>query len=326
VRLSILDVASTGDSSTTTPAEVLRASLEVAQHAEEWGFVRYWFSEHHNMPSIVSSSPAVLAGYIAANTRSMRVGSGGVMLPNHAPLVIAEQFGTLETLYPGRIDLGVGRAPGTDMEALRALRRDPGAAERFPQDVVELQALLGPVQPGQRIQAVPGANTRVPIYILGSSLFGAQLAAILGLPYAFASHFAPNELTNAVSTYRREFKPSEQLDTPYVIAGMNVFAADTEEAAEEFFTRSLDALARNLGQRVTPPPPGDGAAPHPLVVAQARQMLTYAAVGTETMVRDQVLAFVDLAQADEVMAVTNSPDVTARLRSYELLARAINHP
>lgn len=210
VRLSVLDLATAGGS--VSPRDALLGSAELAKRAEQWGYGRYWFSEHHNMPSIVSSTPAVLAGYIAANTERIRVGSGGVMLPNHSPLIIAEQYGTLETLYPGRIDLGLGRAPGTDFETVRAMRRSPEASDRFPQDVVELQGLLGPKQPGQTVRAIPGEGTNVPLYILGSSLFGARLAAQLGLPYAFASHFAPAELLNASALYHEEFRPSEQLE------------------------------------------------------------------------------------------------------------------
>src|SRR5205807_1220006 len=221
--LSILDLAFVPEGG--TPADALRNTLDLAQHAERWGYRRFWLAEHHNMIGIASAATAVVIGYVAAGTRTIRVGAGGIMLPNHSPLVIAEQFGTLAELYPGRIDLGLGRAPGTDQRTWRALRRDPETAERFPQDVLELQALLGPVQPGQRIQAVPGAGTNVPLWILGSSLFGAQLAAALGLPYAFASHFAPEALLPALRTYRENFRPSEQLPRPYAMVGCNVIAA-----------------------------------------------------------------------------------------------------
>src|SRR4051794_33782650 len=207
---SVLDLAPVPLGS--TPRDALRNSLDLAQHAERWGYRRYWVAEHHNMVGIASAATAVVIGYIAGGTRTMRVGAGGIMLPNHAPMIIAEQFGTLASLYPGRIDLGLGRAPGTDQRTLLALRRDPGSSDRFPQDVLELQALLGPVQPGQFLQAVPGAGTNVPLWILGSSLFGAQLAAMLGLPYAFASHFAPDALMQALQVYRENFKPSEQAD------------------------------------------------------------------------------------------------------------------
>src|ERR1700720_978897 len=209
---SVLDLAPVVRAA--TPADALRNSLDLAQHVERWGYRRYWVAEHHNMVGIASAATAVVIGHIAGGTRTIRVGAGGIMLPNHAPIVIAEQFGTLESLYPGRIDLGLGRAPGTDQRTLRALRRDPDSADTFPQDVLELQALLGPLQPGQVVQAVPGTGLEVPIWILGSSLFGARLAAMLGLPYAFASHFAPDALMQALQVYRAEFRPSRQLDRP----------------------------------------------------------------------------------------------------------------
>ena len=233
VPFSVLDLAPVVEGG--TPSDAFRNTLDLAQHAERWGYNRYWLAEHHNMPGIASAATSVVIGHVACGTRTIRVGSGGIMLPNHSPLVIAEQFGTLESLYPGRIDLGVGRAPGTDMLTARALRRDVAeSAERFPQDVLELQALLGPVQPGQRVRAVPGAGTNVPIWILGSSLFGAQLAAALGLPYAFASHFAPEAMMQALEVYRSRFQPSEQLDRPYAMLGVNVFAAETDAAAKTF--------------------------------------------------------------------------------------------
>ncbi len=322
IRLSVLDLATTGDG--VSPRDALLASAVVAKHAEKHGYLRYWFSEHHNMPRIVSSTPGILAGYIAANTDRIRVGSGGVMLPNWSPLAIAEQYGTLETLYPGRIDIGLGRAPGTDMDAVRALRRDPAASERFPQDVVELQKLLGPVEPGQKVQAVPGSNTNIPLYILGSSLFGARLAALLGLPYAFASHFAPAQLTNAISLYRREFTPSEQLQEPYAIASMNVFAAETTDAAEAIYMKSLLAVAKSLHSRM-----GSGEAESDAALLEspagqhARHMMTYAAVGNREQIREQVSEFVEWAEIDEVMVAMNTPNLEARLKSYEILADAV---
>src|SRR3954466_7333166 len=227
---SILDLAPIPQGA--TPAEALRRTLDLAQHAEQWGFHRYWLAEHHNMVGIASAATAVVIGYVAGGTRTIRVGAGGIMLPNHAPLIIAEQFGTLECLYPGRIDLGLGRAPGTDQRTLRALRRDPTSADTFPDDVLELQHYFQPTEAGQRVQAVPGAGLEVPLWILGSSLFGAQLAAMLGLPYAFASHFAPDALMQALDVYRSTFKPSTQLEKPYAMAGVNVFAADTDKEAE----------------------------------------------------------------------------------------------
>ncbi|MBF6618984.1 MAG: LLM class flavin-dependent oxidoreductase [Patulibacter sp.] len=323
VRLSVLDLATAGGG--VSPRDALLGSAELAKRAENWGYGRYWFSEHHNMPSIVSSTPAVLAGYIAANTERIRVGAGGVMLPNHSPLIIAEQYGTLETLYPGRVDLGLGRAPGTDFETVRAMRRAPEASDRFPQDVVELQRLLGPKQPGQTVRAIPGEGTEVPLYILGSSLFGARLAAQLGLPYAFASHFAPDELLNASHVYHDEFQPSEQLEAPYMIASMNVFAADTEDQAKVLHATALEKMARALSNR-----PVDGsdrieteAILRSPVGRHAMRMLHFSAVGNGDQVGEQVTAFAEHAGADEVMVAMNVADLPARMRSYELLASAL---
>jgi luciferase family oxidoreductase group 1 len=234
VKLSILDLAHVPLGSDVSQA--LGHVLDLARHVDALGYERIWYAEHHNMPGIASAATSVLIGQVAAATRRIRVGAGGIMLPNHAPLVIAEQFGTLEALFPGRIDLGLGRAPGTDGLTWRALRREPGASDRFPDDVLELQALLGPVQPGQRIRAVPGADSNVPLWILGSSLFGAQLAAKFGLPYAFASHFAPAALHDALALYRERFQPSAQLAQPYAMAGVNVICADTDEEARHLFT------------------------------------------------------------------------------------------
>ncbi|NEE01590.1 LLM class flavin-dependent oxidoreductase [Phytoactinopolyspora halotolerans] len=323
--LSILDLATVSDSS--TPRDTLQASVVTAQRAEELGYLRYWFAEHHNMPSILSSAPSVLIAHIAAHTQRIRVGSGGVMLPNHSPLVIAEQFGTLETLYPGRIDLGVGRAPGGDQETFRALRRDPAAAEYFPQDVVELQALLGPKQPDRRVQAIPGADTNVPIYILGSSLFGAKLAAQLGLPYAFASHFAPAALDEALRAYRDEFQPSEQLSRPYAIAAMNVFAADSRQAAEALFVENLTRMARGLVNRggASSISISDETLLASPVGQQVQQMLRHSAVGDAAAVKEVVQAFADHTQADEIIVASNIVDTGSRLRSFEILADAM-HP
>src|SRR5580704_939337 len=262
-----------------TPADALRNSLDLAQHVERWGYQRYWVAEHHNMIGIASAATAVVIGYIAGGTRTIRVGSGGVMLPNHAPLVIAEQFGTLESLYPGRIDLGLGRAPGTDQRTLRALRRDASAADNFPQDVVEVQAFLAPAQPGQPIRAVPGAGTNVPVWILGSSLFGAQLAAMLGLPYAFASHFSPEALLDALEVYRARFERSDQLDRPYVMVGAVVVAADTDEEASRLFTSPLQQATNMMrGVRGQLPPPIDDIEIFwsPIEKAQTARRLTYA--------------------------------------------------
>jgi len=239
-----------------TPREALRKSLDLAQHAEAFGYKRYWVAEHHNMTAIASAATSVVIGYLAGGTSTMRIGSGGIMLPNHSPLVIAEQFGTLESLYPGRIDLGLGRAPGTDHRTLRALRRDVSRSDDFPEDVLELMLLLADPKPGQPVRAVPGAGTNVPIWILGSSTFGAELAAALGLPYAFASHFAPDALFPALEIYREKFKPSKQLDHPHAMLGVNVVAADTDEEARRLFTtvqQSFTNLVRGAGGKLQPP-------------------------------------------------------------------------
>jgi luciferase family oxidoreductase group 1 len=322
MRLSGLDLATITEGQ--EPRQVFQASVDAARAAEELRYARYWFAEHHNMPSILSSATSVLIGHVAAHTSSIRVGSGGIMLPNHSPLVIAEQFGTLETLHPGRIDLGVGRAPGGDRETFLALRRDPAAAEYFPQDVAELRDLLGPAQPGQRVQAIPGTGTNVPIYILGSSLFGAKLAATLGLPYAFASHFAPAALDDALAAYRQNFRPSEQLGAPYVIAAMNVYAAETRDAAEALVTSSLVRMARGLISRSGSPAPdvSDYALLASPVGQQVRSMLQHTAAGNADDVRAGVQDFADHTGADEIMVVTNTPDVESRIRSYQILAAA----
>lgn len=322
LRLSVLDLATVVPGS--DPAGALRASVDLARLAERSGFTRHWFAEHHNMESVFSSSPAVLAGYLAANTERIRVGAGGVMLPNHAPLLIAEQFGTLATIYPDRIDLGLGRAPGTTPETVLALRRDPSAAERFPADVRELQGYLADPRPGQRVLAVPGQGTHVPLYILGSSLFGAQLAAAYGLPYGFASHFAPAELERATALYRDRFQPSDQLGAPYVIAGVNVFCADTDAVAEELFRAGVDALARRLATRALPEAAelDDEALMASPFGRQARIMLTCSAVGAPDRVREYLLGFAAHAHADELIVAMNLADPAPRLRSYELLAEA----
>jgi len=323
LSLSILDLAPIKDGSTTSDA--LHQSFELAQHAEKLGYTRFWVAEHHNMIGVASSATSVLVGYLAGGTSTIRVGSGGIMLPNHSPLVIAEQFGTLETLYPGRIDLGVGRAPGSDGYAARALRRDSRSSDQFPQDVQELQILLGPRQPHQVVIAVPGIDTNVPVYILGSSMFGAQLAALLGLPYAFASHFAPDSLTDAVAYYRQNFQPSAQLNSPYVIAGMNVLAADTDERAQHLFTSTLQRFAelRKPGGGVLKPPVEDlDSVLSASDKETALRMLRYSAVGSRETVKDGVERFASHAQADEVIVVTNTFDHEDRLRSYDLLAGA----
>jgi luciferase family oxidoreductase group 1 len=319
--ISILDLAFVPEGA--TPADALRNTLDLAQHAESWGYRRFWLAEHHNMPGIASAATSVVIGHVAGGTRTIRVGAGGIMLPNHAPMVIAEQFGTLESLYPGRIDLGLGRAPGTDQRTLRALRRDPAAADSFPQDVLELQAFFGPLQPGQTVQAVPGTGLNVPIWILGSSLFGAQLAAVLGLPYAFASHFAPQALTPALHAYRDKFQPSAQQDRPYAMVGVNVIAAETDAEARRLFT-SVQQQFANLfrGTRGQLRPPIDDIETYwsPTEKAQASNMLACSFVGSPETVRRGLERFLEQTGADELIVAAAIYDHAARLRSYELLA------
>lgn len=297
--------------------------MNLAQHAEKWGYKRVWYAEHHNMKSIASSATSVLIGHIAAHTSEIRLGAGGVMLPNHSPLVIAEQFGTLATLYPGRIDLGLGRAPGTDQTTLRALRRDATSADRFPQDVLELQAYLAGESRIPGVAAVPGAGTKVPLYILGSSLFGARLAAALGLPYAFASHFAPDALEAAVAVYRKEFQPSEQLEHPHVIAGVNVIAADSPAEAMRLFDaaqrhRVVRLVGKHSGRRFT----AEEAELllHSTAGQQVRQMARYSAVGTPDEVRQYLDEFAEHAHADELIVLSAAVDRDAWLRSLEIVA------
>jgi luciferase family oxidoreductase group 1 len=318
---SVLDLALVPQGA--APADALRNTLDLAQHAESWGYRRYWLAEHHNMVGIASAATAVVIGYVAGGTRTIRVGAGGIMLPNHAPMIIAEQFGTLESLYPGRIDLGVGRAPGTDQRTLRALRRDPSSADTFPQDVLELQALLGPLQPGQAVQAVPGTDLNVPIWILGSSLFGAQLAAMLGLPYAFASHFAPNALMQALDVYRSTFKPSGQLDRPYAMVGANVIAADTDAEAQRLFTspqQQFTNLFRGTRGKLQPPIDDIESYWSPAEKAQASNMLACSFVGSADTVREGLEGFIEQTGADEIMVASAIYDHAARLRSYEILS------
>lgn len=310
-----------------TPREALGKSLELAQRAEEFGYTRYWVAEHHNMTGIASAATSVVIGYLAGGTSKIRVGSGGIMLPNHSPLVIAEQFGTLESLYPGRIDLGVGRAPGTDHRALRALRREPGRSDTFPEDVLELQAFLAPVKSGQAVRAVPGASTEVPIWILGSSTYGAEFAAALGLPYAFASHFAPDALLSALDIYRTKFKPSKQLDHPYAMAGVNVVAADTDEEARRLFTtvqQSFTNLVRGAPGKLQAPIDNIDDYWTPMEKHQAAHMLQYAIVGSAETVRKGLEDFIALTKADELMIVTSVYEHSARIRSYEIVAGLLN--
>jgi len=317
--LSILDLAPVRHGQ--RPRDSFDASVALAQLAERSGYRRVWYAEHHNMPTIASSATSVLIAHVAAATSTIRLGAGGIMLPNHSPLVIAEQFGTLATLHPGRIDLGLGRAPGSDRNTMYALRRDAATADRFPQDVLELQAFLGDESRVPGVHAYPGRGTRVPLYVLGSSLFGAQLAAALGLPYAFASHFAPAALHEAVALYRREFQPSEQLAEPYVIAGVNVLAAETEAAAQEQFRRAKRARVRAFTRadvRLS-----DEQADAVLASAEGQgilEMVRYSAVGRPDDVRDYLERFAKQADADELIITLPAPDVEDRLRGAELVA------
>ncbi|MEV4837700.1 LLM class flavin-dependent oxidoreductase [Nonomuraea sp. NPDC049486] len=317
--LSILDLAYIGKGETA--ADSFAASVELARRAEQWGYRRIWYAEHHNMPSIASSATSVLIAHVAARTSTIRLGAGGVMLPNHSPLTIAEQYGTLATLHPGRIDLGLGRAPGSDQKTMRALRRTPSSADSFPQDVLELQGYLTGDSRIPGVDATPGKGTDVPLYILGSSLFGAQLAAMLGLPYAFASHFAPAALEEAVALYRREFKPSAQLAEPYVIAGVNVITADTKEKAEEqFLAAKRNRVSLLLGrEREFTAEEADMILESP-AGQQILQMTKYSAVGTPGEVKEYLGRFAEHVGADELITVSAAPDREAWLRSFELLA------
>ena len=305
-----------------TAREALQESATLAQHVEALGYTRFWVAEHHNMEGIASAATAVVVGHIAAHTSTIRVGAGGVMLPNHSPLVIAEQFGTLAALFPGRIDLGLGRAPGTDRATLRALRRDAMAAESFPDDVLELQAFLAPAQPGQVIRAVPGAGSQVPLWILGSSLSGAQLAALLGLPYAFASHFAPDALEQAMALYRERFQPSQQLGKSHAMAGANVVVADTDAEARRLFTSvqmRFVGMVRN--ERGLLQPPIDDIDSYWTATEQvhASRMLTCSFVGSPATVESQLRDFVARTGIDELLVASAIYDQRARLRSFELL-------
>ena len=320
-ELSILELVRVTEA--TDAKGALDNARDVAAHAENWGYRRLWVAEHHNMQGIASAATAVVIAHIAAGSKHIRVGSGGIMLPNHAPYVIAEQFGTLARLFPGRVDLGLGRAPGTDQLTLRALRRTNEAAENFPQDVLELQAFLAPAVDGQRIQAVPAAGTEVPLYILGSSHFGAMLAAELGLPYAFASHFAPDHLITALEIYRSRFKPSEQLDRPYAIVGVNVVAAETDEKARRLATTQQMSFTNIFrGARGLSQPPIDDIETYwsPAEKLQVRRMLARSIVGGPATVKAGIAALVAETGADELMIVSDVYDHKTRLRSFELIA------
>jgi luciferase family oxidoreductase group 1 len=323
VPRSVLDLAPIPEGSDA--AEALRRSLDLAQHAERWGYQRFWLAEHHSMPGIASAATAVVIAHVAGGTSSIRVGAGGIMLPNHAPLVIAEQFGTLASLFPGRIDLGLGRAPGSDQLTIRALRRYHSAADSFPNDVAELMYYFRPVEPGQAVQAVPGAGLEVPIWILGSSLYGAQLAAAMGLPFAFASHFAPAMMTEAIQLYRTGFRPSDQLKRSYLMLGVNVVAAETDEEARFLFTSLQQAFINlRLGRPGRLPPPVSGFGDRLDVVARSilDQPLGRAIVGSPETVRRGLRAFAAETGAEELMITSQIFDHDARLRSFEIVANS----
>ena len=304
-------------------AQSFRNTLDLARHGERWGYHRFWLAEHHGMPGIASAATAVLIGHVAGGTSTIRVGAGGIMLPNHSPLVIAEQFGTLESLFPGRIDLGLGRAPGSDQLTARALRRNLGSdADQFPQDVVELMDYFAATR-RHAVRAVPGAGLNLPIWILGSSLFGAQLAADLGLPYAFASHFAPAQMMQAITVYRSTFKPSAQLEKPYVMLGFNVFAADTEDEARLLATSAQQAFINLRSGHPKPlPPPMDGYLNRidPRERALLDQILSCSAIGSRDIVKRKLEEFIEQTGADELMITSQIFDHAARLRSYEITA------
>jgi luciferase family oxidoreductase group 1 len=325
VALSILDLVRVTEE--TDARSALDNARDLAAHAERWGYRRFWVAEHHNMPGIASAATSVVIAHIAAGSQRIRVGAGGIMLPNHAPIVIAEQFGTLARLYPGRIDLGLGRAPGTDQITVQALRRSLVAADEFPQDVLELQAYFAPVQPGQRVQAVPAAGTDVPLWILGSSTYGAQLAAALGLPYAFASHFAPEQLLPALEIYRRQFKPSAQLERPYAMVGVNIIAAQTDHEARRLATTQQMSFANIFrGARGLSQPPIDDIETYwtPREKMQAMRMLERSIVGSSETVKAGIDALVAETGADELMIVSDVYDHSLRLRSFEMIAAASN--
>jgi luciferase family oxidoreductase group 1 len=323
-ELSVLDLSPVPEGSSA--AQSLANTLDLARHAEGLGYKRYWLAEHHNMPGIASAATSVVIGHVAAGTRTIRVGAGGIMLPNHAPLVIAEQFGTLAALHPGRVDLGLGRAPGTDMATARALRRNLEAGvDSFPNDVIELMAYFQPAAPDQRVRAVPGEGEEVEVWILGSSTYGAQLAAILGLPYAFASHFAPAEMEHAMEIYRARFQPSESLQAPRLMLGVNVFAADTDEEAQLLFS-SLQQTFVNLrtGRPGKLPPPVEGYYEQldPMARAMLDQALSCSIIGSPEKVRQGLEDFIRRTRADELMVTAQIFDHSARKRSFEILAEA----
>jgi luciferase family oxidoreductase group 1 len=321
--LSILDLVRVTEE--TDARGALDNARDLAAHAENWGYRRFWVAEHHNMAGIASAATSLVVSHIAAGTKTIRVGAGGIMLPNHAPIIIAEQFGTLARLYPGRIDLGLGRAPGTDQITVRALRRTLTSSDNFPQDVMELQAFFAPAGPNQNIQAVPAAGTEVPLWILGSSTYGAQLAAALGLPYAFASHFAPEALLQALQIYRERFEPSEQSTTPHAMVGVNIIAADTDKEAKRLATTQQMSFTNMFrGTRGLSQPPIDDIETYwsGAEKAQAMRMLARSIVGSPETVRAGIKALVAETGADELMIVSDVYDHGARLHSYELIAKA----
>jgi luciferase family oxidoreductase group 1 len=322
---SILDISPIAQG--FTAADALNNSRDLAQHAEKWGYTRYWLAEHHNMTGNASSATAVVIGHVAAGTKTIRVGSGGIMLPNHSPLVIAEQFGTLASLFPGRIDLGLGRAPGTDQLTARALRRDlQGNSDQFPQDIQELQHYFGPIQPGQAVKAIPGAGLEVPLWILGSSTYGAQVAAHFGLPYAFASHFAPDYLLEAMHAYKALFKSSAQLAQAHAIVMANVIAADTDEQAWYLFTtlqQHFTRMRRNTRGQLPPPIDDIDTFWSPHEKASVMQSLSCSVVGSVKTVREGLQRLLDKTGANEIMLTGQIFDHTARLRSFELAAQAM---
>ena len=323
IPFSILDLAPITEGSTA--AESLRNSLDLARHAEQWGYHRFWLAEHHNMPGIASSATSVVIGHIAGGTQTIRVGAGGIMLPNHSPLVIAEQFGTLESLYPGRIDLGLGRAPGSDQLTARALRRGPGSdGQDFPDRLGELRNYFQPISgSSMRVRAIPGEGLHIPIWLLGSSGFSAQLSAQLGLPFAFASHFAPDYALQALELYRTYFRPSEELDQPYAMIGINVVCADTDEEAQRLATSSQQQFLNIIrGRTAQLQPPVDSMEPlwSPQEKAIVARTLSYSAIGSPETVRARLESFMEMTQADEIIVASAIYDHDARLRSYELLA------
>jgi len=323
MQLSILDLAPVCEGSDTTQA--FANMLDLAQHAEGWGFHRYWLAEHHNMPGIASAATAVLIGHVAGGTKRIRVGAGGIMLPNHSPLQVAEQFGTLASLYPDRIDLGLGRAPGTDQPTARALRRYFDSADQFPQDVRELLHYFEPAQKGQAVRAVPGAGIPVPVWLLGSSLFSARLSAAMGLPFAFASHFAPDAMDEALAVYRREFRASQYLQAPYAVLGLNVVASDSEAEAKRLFTtqqQSFVNLRRGLPGLIPPPIDDIEAFWQPHEKAGVQNALACAVVGEVQQVQEGLAAFVARHKPDEVLVTANIYDHAARKRSFGLAMQA----